>query len=48
MFLDLFNNMIYNFRFKGIREGGVSENAAFYVFTHGPDGVIDAYPLKEW
>ncbi|XP_026466359.1 general transcription factor IIF subunit 1 isoform X2 [Ctenocephalides felis] len=35
-------------KFKGIREGGVSENAAFYVFTHGPDGVIDAYPLKEW
>ncbi|CAH2069060.1 unnamed protein product, partial [Iphiclides podalirius] len=36
------------FRFKGIREGGVSENAAYYVFTHAADGAIDAYPLQEW
>lgn len=35
-------------KFKGIREGGVSENAAFYVFTHAADGAIDAYPLHEW
>lgn len=35
-------------RFKGIREGGVGENAAFYVFTHAADGAIDAYPLCEW
>ncbi|XP_055377506.1 general transcription factor IIF subunit 1 isoform X2 [Condylostylus longicornis] len=35
-------------KFKGIREGGVSENAAFYVFTHAPDGAIEAYPLHEW
>jgi transcription initiation factor TFIIF subunit alpha len=35
-------------RFKGIREGGVSENAAYYVFTHAPDGAIEAYPLQEW
>lgn len=35
-------------RFKGIREGGVSENAAYYVFTHAADGAIDAYPLQEW
>jgi len=35
-------------KFKGIREGGVSENAAFYVFTHAPDGAIEAYPLPEW
>ncbi|XP_075146109.1 transcription factor IIFalpha [Haematobia irritans] len=35
-------------KFKGIREGGVSENAAFYVFTHAPDGAIEAYPLNEW
>ncbi|OWR50028.1 hypothetical protein KGM_202410B, partial [Danaus plexippus plexippus] len=34
--------------FKGIREGGVSENAAYYVFTHAADGAIDAYPLQEW
>uniref|UniRef100_A0A182T4H8 Transcription initiation factor IIF subunit alpha n=1 Tax=Anopheles maculatus TaxID=74869 RepID=A0A182T4H8_9DIPT len=34
--------------FRGIREGGVGENAAFYVFTHAPDGAIEAYPLNEW
>lgn len=35
-------------KFRGIREGGVGENAAFYVFTHAPDGFIDAFPLHEW
>ncbi|KAL5275253.1 GTF2F1 family protein [Megaselia abdita] len=35
-------------KFKGIREGGVGENASFYVFTHAPDGTIEAYPLNEW
>lgn len=35
-------------KFKGIREGGVSENAAYYVFTHAADGAIEAYPLQEW
>lgn len=35
-------------KFKGIREGGVGENASFYVFTHAPDGTIEAYPLTEW
>lgn len=27
---------------------GVSDNASFYVFTHAPDGAIEAYPLNEW
>lgn len=35
-------------KFRGIREGGVGANAAFYVFTHAPDGAIEAYPLNEW
>ncbi|XP_046400511.1 general transcription factor IIF subunit 1 isoform X2 [Ischnura elegans] len=35
-------------KFKGIREGGVGENAAYYVFTHAPDGAIEAFSLKEW
>ncbi|XP_071450231.1 general transcription factor IIF subunit 1-like isoform X2 [Hetaerina americana] len=35
-------------KFKGIREGGVGENAAYYVFTHAPDGAIEAFPLTEW
>lgn len=35
-------------RFRGIREGGVSENAAYYIFMHGNDGSIEAYPVSEW
>ncbi|XP_022919551.2 general transcription factor IIF subunit 1 [Onthophagus taurus] len=35
-------------KFKGIREGGVSENASYYVFTHAADGAIEAFPLYEW
>lgn len=35
-------------KFKGIREGGVGENASYYVFTHAPDGAIEAFPLHEW
>lgn len=35
-------------KFRGIREGGIGENAAFYVFTHAPDGAIEAHPLTEW
>jgi transcription initiation factor TFIIF subunit alpha len=35
-------------KYKGIRDGGISDNAAYYIFTHAPDGHIDAYPLHEW
>lgn len=35
-------------KFKGIREGGISENTAYYVFTHAEDGAIEAFPLHEW
>ncbi|XP_017302272.1 general transcription factor IIF subunit 1 [Diaphorina citri] len=35
-------------KFKGVREGGVGENAAYYVFTHGKDGALEAFPLTEW
>lgn len=35
-------------KFKGIREGGVSENAGYYVFMKAEDGIIEAYPLQEW
>lgn len=35
-------------KFRGIREGGVSENAAHYVFTQTKDGSIEAFPLNEW
>uniref|UniRef100_A0A6P7GYD7 Transcription initiation factor IIF subunit alpha n=1 Tax=Diabrotica virgifera virgifera TaxID=50390 RepID=A0A6P7GYD7_DIAVI len=28
--------------------GGVSNNTAYYVFTHAEDGAIEAFPLQEW
>lgn len=34
--------------YKGQREGGVSDNTTFYVFTNAPDGCFEAYPIKEW
>lgn len=42
------NNNFLCYRFKGIREGGVSENAGYYVFMKAEDGIIEAYPLQEW
>jgi transcription initiation factor TFIIF subunit alpha len=35
-------------KFRGSREGGVSENAAHFVFTQTKDGTIEAVPLHEW
>ncbi|XP_053696179.1 general transcription factor IIF subunit 1-like [Sabethes cyaneus] len=35
-------------KFRGVREGGVGENSAYYVFVQAPDGAIEAYPLHEW
>ena len=35
-------------KFKGIREGGVSNNTSYYVFTHGKDGSFEAYPVSDW
>ncbi|CAH0772597.1 unnamed protein product [Bemisia tabaci] len=35
-------------KFKGVREGGVGENAAYYVFSHNNDGKIEACPIQEW
>jgi len=35
-------------KFKGVREGGVSNNTTYYVFTHGKDGAFEAYPINEW
>lgn len=36
------------YRYKGIREGGVSENSSWYVFMQGKDGAFEAYPVEEW
>jgi len=35
-------------KYKGIREGGVSNNTTYYVFTHGKDGAFEAFPIKDW
>ena len=32
--------------FRGVREGGVSENTCYYVFTHAQDGSFEAHPIK--
>lgn len=35
-------------KFKGVREGGITDNSSYYLFTHGEDGVINAHKLEEW
>jgi len=36
-------------RFKGTREGGISENASFFIFMQCPDAkTFEAYPIDEW
>lgn len=36
-------------RFKGTREGGISENASFFIFMQCPDAkTFEAYPVDEW
>lgn len=35
-------------KFKGTKEGGVAENTTYYVFTHGKDGSVEAYPIADW
>lgn len=35
-------------KYKGIREGGVSNNTTYYVFTHGKDGAFEAFPIVDW
>ncbi|XP_050439415.1 general transcription factor IIF subunit 1 [Adelges cooleyi] len=35
-------------KFRGVREGGITDNSSYYVFTHGADGIINAHKLEEW
>jgi len=35
-------------RFKGVREGGVAENASYYIFTQAADKTFEVYPAQEW
>ena len=39
---------LYTFCSSGVREGGVAENASYYVFTQAPDGAFEAFPIQEW
>ena len=33
---------------QGTKEGGVAENTTYYVFTHGKDGSVEAFPIADW
>lgn len=35
-------------KFKGTKEGGVADNTTYYVFTHGKDGSVEAFPISDW
>ncbi|NXT22637.1 T2FA factor, partial [Syrrhaptes paradoxus] len=35
-------------RFRGVKKGGVTENASYYVFTQCPDGAFEAFPVQHW
>ncbi|NWW71351.1 T2FA factor, partial [Climacteris rufus] len=35
-------------RFRGVKKGGVTENASYYVFTQCPDGAFEAFPVRSW
>ncbi|VVC26930.1 Transcription Factor IIF, Rap30/Rap74, interaction,Winged helix-turn-helix DNA-binding [Cinara cedri] len=35
-------------KFRGVREGGITDNSSYYLFTHGEDNVINAFKLEEW
>ncbi|OTF78051.1 general transcription factor IIF subunit 1-like protein [Euroglyphus maynei] len=35
-------------KYRGIREGGVTENASYYVFFQASDGMFEAFPVNEW
>ncbi|XP_029440582.1 general transcription factor IIF subunit 1 [Rhinatrema bivittatum] len=35
-------------KFKGVKKGGVTENASYYIFTQCPDGAFEAFPVNNW
>lgn len=35
-------------RFRGIREGSVSENVEYFIFCQCKNGNFDAYPVHSW
>ena len=46
---EIFVSVVVMYRFKGTREGGISENASFFIFMQCSDGkTFEAYPIDEW
>lgn len=39
---------LFDFRMKGVREGGITENTSYYIFTQCADGAFEAFPVEEW
>ncbi|XP_077993593.1 general transcription factor IIF subunit 1-like [Glandiceps talaboti] len=35
-------------RYKGKKEGGITENSSYFIFTKEPDGAFEAHPLDSW
>ncbi|KAG8441441.1 hypothetical protein GDO86_006980 [Hymenochirus boettgeri] len=35
-------------KFKGVKKGGVTENASYFIFTQCPDGAFEAFPVSNW
>ncbi|XP_009074505.1 PREDICTED: general transcription factor IIF subunit 1, partial [Acanthisitta chloris] len=35
-------------KFRGVKKGGVTENASYYIFTQCPDGAFEAFPVRSW
>lgn len=31
-----------------MNEGGVNDNASYFVFTHTAEGTFDVFPIKQW
>ena len=36
------------FRFRGVREGTISSNASYFVFTQATDGQFEVFPVSNW
>lgn len=35
-------------KYKGVREGTITENTSYYIFTQCHDGAFEAFPVDEW
>nr|KAG5688341.1 hypothetical protein BaRGS_027883 [Batillaria attramentaria] len=35
-------------KYKGVREGTITENTSYYIFTQCHDGAFEAFPVEEW